>query len=103
MNTVQLIGNIGKVPHFIGGNENKESVAFLTVANNDNKKKTVFTEVTLFGASAEYVNQNISTGARVAIEGKLSQRVKTTKSGDTYHATYVICHRLTNLSPKKEG
>jgi len=95
MNTVNLIGNVTKVPHFIAGNENKKAVAYLTVANNDIKEKTVFVKVTVFGREAEYVNQNISTGARVAIEGKLSQRLKK----DTQHKElYVSCHKLTNLS-----
>lgn len=103
MNTVNLIGNITKVPHFIAGNENKKAVAYLTVANNDVREKTVFVEVTVFGKEAEYVNQNISTGARVAIEGKLSQRDKTTKNGDTYKELYVSCNKLTNLSKGREA
>ena len=103
MNTVNLIGNVSKVPHFIAGNENKKAVAYLTVANNDVKEKTIFVEVTVFGREAEYVNQNISTGARVAIEGKLSQRPKTTKKGDTYKDLYVSCNKLTNLSNNSEA
>jgi single-strand DNA-binding protein len=98
MNTVNLIGNVSKVPHFIAGNESKKAVAYLTVANNDVKEKTIFVEVTVFGREAEYVNQNISTGARIAIEGKIAIRPKKTKNGDTYNEQYISCNRLTNLS-----
>lgn len=99
MNTVNLIGNVTKVPHFIAGNENKKAVAYLTVANNDIKEKTVFVEVTVFGREAEYVSQKINTGARVAIEGKLAQRpIK----GTQYKELYVSCNKLTNLSINKE-
>ena len=103
MNTINLIANVTKVPHFIGGNENKKAIAFLTVANNDNPKKTLFVEVTVFGAEAEYVHKNISTGARIAIEGRIATRPSKTKSGDTYQEQYVACNKLTNLSAKSES
>ena len=103
MNTVALIGNVSKAPHFIAGNESKKAVAYLTVANNDVKNKPVFTEVTVFGREAEYVNKNITTGARIAIEGKLSQRPKKTKNNDTYQELYVSCNKLTNLSNNGEA
>ena len=102
MNTVQLIGNVTKAPHFIEGNEHKKAVAFLTIANNDNKEKTVFTQVAVYNKTAEYVNSYIKAGARLAIEGKLATRPNKTKSGDTYQEQYIACHNLTNLSPKSE-
>jgi len=103
MNTVQLIGNVTKAPYFIAGNDSKKAIAFITVANNDNKEKTIFVEVTVYGKTAEYVKQYISTGARIAIEGKTDTRPNKTKNGDTYQELYISCHRLTNLSQKVEG
>ena len=103
MNTVTLIGNVTKAPHFIAGNENKKAIAFLTVANNDVKNKPVFTEVTVFGRDAEYAKENITTGSRIAIVGKLSQRPKKTKNNDTYQELYISCNELTNLSINREA
>ena len=98
MNNTNLIGNLTKDTHFIPGTEKKSSVAYMTVANNDDKDSTVFVEVTVFGKTADYVNKNLKKGSRVAIEGKLAQRPKKTKNGDSYIEMYVIGKRLSNLS-----
>lgn len=97
MNTTNLIGHISDDPFFIPKTEEKSAVAFFSIANNDDKTP-VFVAITAFGKTAEYVNSKLKKGARVAIEGKLAQRTKKTKNGDTYRELYVVCKRLTNLS-----
>jgi len=100
MNNNNLIGNLTKDPHFIAGNkEGKSSVAFLTVANNDDNE-AVYIDVTVFGKTAEFANKHLKKGHRVAIEGKLAQRLKMVNSQEVKEL-YVICKRLTNLNHNK--
>jgi len=103
MNTTAILGHITRNPHFIQGNKDKSSVAFLTIANNDDKENTIFIEVSAFGKTAEYAHNNLKKGSKVIVEGKLAQRVKTTEKGLEYTETYLFCKRLTNLSNKKEN
>jgi len=102
MNTVNVIGNLTKAPHFIEGNKNKKAIAFLAIANNDNKEKPVFMNITVYGGTAEYVKEYLYKGERIAVEGKIAVRTNKTKNGDTYQELYIACHNLTNLSPKSE-
>jgi single-strand DNA-binding protein len=83
MNNVSIHGTVGKEPELRfsqGGN----AVLTFTVADNygkDDKKKTTWWDVIVFGKLAENVANTVNKGTSVIITGRLEQEEYTKKDG----------------------
>lgn len=83
MNRITVAGNVGREP------ELKYSQAGLAVlkfsvadtSGKDDKKKTIWHNVTAFGDLAENAAGSLIKGTRVVIDGKLTEDVYTNKEG----------------------
>ncbi len=96
MNNVTIHGTVGKEPELRfsqGGN----AVLNFTVADNygkDDKKKTTWWDVIVFGKLAENVANTINKGTSVIITGRLEQEEYTKKDGTKGTARKLIADEV---------
>ena len=107
-NKVQLIGNIGQTPEIISF-ENGKKLAKLTLATNETFKNvkgekqvdTQWHNLIAWGKTADIIEQYISKGQEVAIEGKLQHETYEAKDGSKRYATKIQISELVMLGAKQ--
>ncbi len=100
-NKVQLIGNVGNEPE-IKNLEGGKKLAKLTLATNEiyyNEKKEKITDtqwhtVIAWGKNAEIIENFVTKGKEIAIEGKLSYRNYDDKDGVKRYITEITIHEI---------
>jgi single-strand DNA-binding protein len=103
-NKVQLIGNLGNDPEIVnldGGNK----LAKFSIATNETYKNakgekvtdTQWHNVVAWGKTAEIVENYLTKGNEVAIEGKLTHRSYENKEGEKRYITEIKCNELLML------
>lgn len=113
-NTVQLIGNVGCDPR-IRSASNGTKQADVTIAINESYKngsgdkitETHWHSLVALGKIAELIEQRITKGSKIAIEGKLCSRSFINKDGVKVHKTEIHVRELLileqNNAVKAEG
>ncbi len=103
-NKVQLIGNLGQDPEIVTLDNGRKLAKFSLATNetyrNKNGEKVTDTQwhnVVAWGKTAEIIENYLSKGKEVAIEGKLTSRSYETKTGDTRYITEIQCNELLML------
>lgn len=110
LNKVMLIGNIGVEP------ELKQTESF-TVCNlslatseswkdkntSEQKERTEWHRISLFGKLAEIAGQYLKKGSRVYIEGKLQTRKWQDQQGNDRYTTEIIANNLLMLDSSNSG
>ncbi|MEM1336981.1 MAG: single-stranded DNA-binding protein [Bacteroidota bacterium] len=103
-NKVQLIGNLGQDPEIVNLDNGRKLAKFALATNetyrNKNGEKVTDTQwhnVVAWGKTAEIIENYLSKGKEVAIEGKLTSRSYETKSGDKRYITEIQCNELLML------
>lgn len=103
-NKVQLIGNLGNDPEIVnldGGNK----LAKFSIATNETYKNakgekvtdTQWHNVVAWGKTAEIIENYLTKGNEVAVEGKLIHRSYETKEGEKRYVTEIKCNELLML------
>ncbi|PRX57294.1 single-stranded DNA-binding protein [Flagellimonas meridianipacifica] len=103
-NKVQLIGNLGNDPEIIIL-ENGNKLAKFSMATNESYKnskgervtETQWHNVVAWGKTAEIVENYLTKGKEVAVEGKLTSRSYETKEGEKRYITEIQCKELLML------
>ena len=103
-NKVQLIGNLGQDPEIVTL-ENGRKLAKFSIATSESYKNakgekvedTQWHNVVAWGKTAEIVENFLSKGKQVAVEGKLTHRSYETKEGTKRYVTEVMCNELLML------
>jgi len=103
-NKVQLIGNLGQNPEIVSL-ENGTKLAKFSIATSDSYKNaqgqkvedTQWHNIVAWGKTAEIVENYLSKGKQVAVEGKLTHRSYETKEGEKRYITEVRCNELLML------
>jgi single-strand DNA-binding protein len=106
-NKVQLIGNLGNDPEIITLESGKKLAKF-SIATNDTYKNqkgervtdTQWHNVVAWGKTADIIEQYVTKGKEIAIEGKLSHRSYEDKDGNKRYTTEVVCNELLLLGSK---
>jgi single-strand DNA-binding protein len=104
LNTVHLSGHIGKditLMQFDNGNKK----ASLSLASNfsyksttgDTVKHTDWFNLVAWGKTAEQLAESLTKGNEISIEGRLSTRSYTDKSGTTRYITEIVVNKFTKL------
>ncbi|MFS4454836.1 single-stranded DNA-binding protein [Maribacter sp. 2304DJ31-5] len=103
-NKVQLIGNLGQDPEIIalesGSKLAKFSIATTESYKNASGEKVEDTQwhnIVAWGKTAEIVENYLTKGKQVAIEGKLTHRSYETSAGEKRYITEVRCNELLML------
>ena len=96
-NKVQLIGNVGNDPEIKTFDGGKKVVNFTLATNesykNDKGEKVEQTEwhrVSAWGKTADIIEQFVTKGKEIAIEGKLTHRSYDDKNGEKRYITEVV-------------
>lgn len=106
MNTVKLIGNVGKevnVREFENGKMATFSVATsetYTNRNNELIQNTTWHNVIAWGKTAIVCEQLLSKGKFVSIEGKLNYRTYENKEGKTVYVTEIVAKNVEEVKTK---
>lgn len=106
-NKVQLIGNLGNDPEIITMDSGKKLAKF-SIATNDIYKNaqgekvtdTQWHNVVAWGKTAEIIEEYVTKGKEVAVEGKLTSRSYDDKEGNKRYITEVVCYELLMLGNK---
>lgn len=103
-NRVQLIGNLGQDPEILNM-ENGTKLAKFSIATSDSYKNaqgekvedTQWHNIVAWGKTAEIVENYLTKGKQVAVDGKLTHRSYETKEGDKRYITEIRCNELLML------
>ena len=106
-NKVQLIGNLGMNPE-VKALENGKKVAKFTLATNETYKNqngervtdTQWHNVVAWGKTAELMEQLLTKGKEVMLEGKLTNRSWDDKDGNKRYITEIVANEFMLLSAK---
>ena len=106
-NKVQLIGNVGNEPE-ITTLENGKKVAKFSIATNESYKdsngekvqSTEWHNIIAWGKIAEIVENYVSKGKEIALEGKLTSRSYESRSGEKRYITEVVVDEILLLGIK---
>jgi len=92
VNTITVIGNVGRDPELRYANSGAAVLKF-SVADNygrDDNKRTSWHNVTVFGEMAENVGAVLSKGQRVIVIGRNEESEYTTREGETKKKWQII-------------
>lgn len=104
-NKVQLIGNLGNDPEIITLDSGKKLAKF-SIATNEQYKNAQGEKVTdtqwhniiAWNKTADIMEQYVTKGKEIAIEGKLTSRSYEDKQGQKRYVTEILCNELLILS-----
>ena len=105
INRVTLVGRLTKAPYFT---ENQVAVANFTVAvnrtfkNKNGEQEADFINVVTFRKQAENVNNYLSKGSLVGIDGRIQTRNYENKEGQLIFVTEVVADSVQFLEPKSQ-
>jgi len=111
LNKAMIIGNLGNDPD-MRYMTNGDPVANFSVATSERwkdkqsgeqKEKTEWHKVSVFGKLAEICGQYLHKGSKVYIEGKLQTRKWQDKDGNDRYTTEINCREMKMLDPKGSG
>lgn len=83
MNTITIIGNVGKEPE-VRFNSAGKAIATFSVATTygkDDNKQTTWHDVVCFGEQAEQIADNLTKGVRVIVIGRFNKDSYEAKDG----------------------
>ena len=106
-NKVQLIGNLGNDPEIITLESGKKLAKFNLATNESYKNAkgekindTQWHNIIAWGKTAEIIENFVTKGKEVAVEGKLTSRSYEDKEGNKRYITEVVCSELLMLGNK---
>ncbi|MBT8287160.1 MAG: single-stranded DNA-binding protein [Flavobacteriaceae bacterium] len=106
-NKVQLIGRPGQDPEILTFDDGNK-IAKFSMATDDSYKdkngekvdRTYWHNIIVRGGLVNVVENYVTKGKEIAIEGKLTNRSYETKDGETRYVTEVLCNELLLLGGK---
>lgn len=109
VNRVNLIGVLGKDPETTQFESGKKRTTFSIATHeyykNDSGDKVDITDwhnIVVWGKLAEFAQEYLSKGKKVAIEGKISTRSYEDKEGEKKYITEIQAGDVLILSPKEK-
>ena len=110
LNKIMLIGNLGKDPELNVTAEGTPVTKFSLAVNRrykassgEQKEETEWFNIVAWRQLAEICERYLHKGSKVYIEGRLTQRKYTDKTGIERVAVEVIASDMQMLSPKQTG
>ena len=109
LNKVQLIGNIGKDPEIRFVPNGKQVAKFSMAVNRSFKNKagesiddTQWFNIEAWSGLAKVINEHLTQGDRVYIEGRLKKE-KYDKNGETKYFTKVVAQQMIMLGKSRSN
>ena len=104
-NKVQLIGRLGQDPEIVTFNDGNKMAKFSLATDDSYKDKNgnkveraYWHNIVVKNGLVKVVEEYITKGQEIAIEGKLTNRVWEDKEGNKRYVTEVVCNELLMLS-----
>jgi len=109
MNSISLIGHLGKDPE-VRGNDPENPILVFSIATTESytskdgqkKEETMWHNITVFGGLTKYASY-LKKGSLVFVEGQLKENKYTDKDGNSKTSYYVKANKLKNLSSKNSS
>ncbi|MFB9056058.1 single-stranded DNA-binding protein [Mariniflexile ostreae] len=103
-NKVQLIGRLGQDPEIVNFKDGNKMAKF-SIATDDSYKdkegnkveRTYWHNIIVKGGLVNVVENYVTKGKEIAIEGKLTNRSWEDKEGNKHYATEILCNELLML------
>lgn len=106
-NKVQLIGRLGQDPEIVNFDDGKNMAKFSMATddsykdkNGDKVERTYWHNVIVRGGLVGVVENYVTKGQEIAIEGKLTNRSYDDKEGNKRYTTEIQCNELLMLGGK---
>lgn len=104
-NKVQLIGRLGQDPEIINFEDGNKMAKF-SIATDDSYKdkngqkveRAYWHNIIVKGGLVKVVEEYITKGKEIAVEGKLTNRSWEDKEGKKHYTTEILCNELLMLS-----
>ncbi|MGL4589113.1 MAG: single-stranded DNA-binding protein [Mycoplasmatales bacterium] len=108
VNNVTLVGRITKAPELRYGASGNAACNFTLACNRNFKNANGeydadFINCTVFGATAERMEQYVQKGALLAVTGRIQTRNYDNNAGQRVYVTEVVASNVTFLEPKSNG
>ena len=104
-NKVQLIGRLGQDPEIVTFNDGNKMAKFSLATDDSYKDKNgnkveraYWHNIVVKNGLVKVVEDYVTKGQEIAIEGKLTNRVWEDKDGNKRYVTEVVCNELLMLS-----
>ncbi|MBB3123394.1 single-strand DNA-binding protein [Mesoflavibacter sabulilitoris] len=104
-NKVQLIGRLGQDPEIVTFNDGNKMAKFSLATDDSYKDKNgnkveraYWHNIVVKNGLVKVVEDYVTKGQEIAIEGKLTNRTWEDKEGNKRYVTEVICNELLMLS-----
>lgn len=103
MNNINLIGRLGRDPETKTTPSGSKVVTMSIGVDRraKDKKETDWIDCTVWGKTADFVEQYCHKGDRVAIQGSLQTRTWTSQDGSNRKAYFVLVDKVESLDFKK--
>ncbi|HLS29719.1 MAG TPA: single-stranded DNA-binding protein [Flavobacteriaceae bacterium] len=108
-NRVQLIGNLGQDPEIINLESGRKLAKFSLATNEtytnkqgDRVTNTDWHNIVAWGKTAEIVENYLTKGRQVMIEGKINYDQYETKQGEKRYATQITANELLLMGSKPD-
>lgn len=104
MNTVKLIGNVGKEVSIKNFDNNKLASFSLatnetyTTKNNEEKTTTTWHNIVAWGKIADQCERLLSKGKFISLEGKIQYRQYQNKENQTVNLTEIVVYKVEEVS-----
>jgi single-strand DNA-binding protein len=102
MNVVAMIGNVASEPELRHTSAGKAVCNFRIAVNRPGTETADFFTVIAWERQAEVVNEYLTTGRRVGVEGRLTYRTWE-KEGQKRSTVEIIASRITLLGSRSDG
>ena len=106
-NKVQLIGRLGQDPEILNFDDGNKLAKFSLATDDSYKDKsgekverTQWHNVIVRGGLVNVVENYVTKGQEIAVEGKLTNRSWDDKDGNKRYTTEIVVNELLMLSPK---
>ena len=101
MNNVQLMGRLTKDPEIREGKEGLAIAKWTLAVDRIGSEEADFIYCTAFGKTAEFVEDNVTKGRRIALTGRIQTGRYEGKDGQTVFTFDVIAERVYFADAKK--
>ena len=108
MNTIMVLGHLGKDPELEFKPDTGNAICRLSIADNLPKRNgqdqpPQWFNVTAFGKLAENANEYLGKGSHVLVQGRLQRRDYTAKDGTKGTALDLVADKIEFLDPRPNG
>lgn len=102
MNTVILMGRLTADPEYYKATKEHDSLATFSLAVQKDKDNAIFVPCTAFGRYADFADQYLNKGTKIALTGRLDISKYVDKEGNQRTSTKVLINQIEFCESKRK-